>query len=569
MVGWSFHMDETRLLEFSAAGPGFPVTAEIPFVTPFLPENVKRVFHIPDTRDAETSDTMLGGLYWVTRDFLDGKFPGWEHAEWFKSLTLEPETSEFAKRNVVWQPSHKTYFLLNKSNKVTKRLALATRIGFPRFWGLWHFGRPARDVRNCGLPFRKMTLAMKWDPRVEQTVAMRLAKASLDEFGGTLIEAACGVGKTAIAIALAVSLRVKTLIVCPTRQLVTQMEEAIRKWTDDTTVGIGKIFGDWDPACDSMVVDLSDFVITTSASMSKFQWPASELAKFGTLVVDECHHIASKCLSVICPKVPCFNVIGLTATPDRRDGLQHALYWLLGPGSFRFQRIESVTGLSKTLTARQVTFASPKELIMMRTAAGTLNWANIMVQLSKDEMRNAAMTNYIVDELLRKEKRSKIVVLVLHRDHVSQLQHSLTTKIADDSIPVGILLGGVKDHHVASTKSTCRVIVATMTYLTEGFDDPELDTLVLGMPRGSTGGSLEQMIGRIERAFPGKLKPLIVDWVDPKIGPAKAMARARRKLYDAKSYIQESVVLSDTTSRDDEDNEPNTFVLRAKRPCPP
>jgi superfamily II DNA or RNA helicase len=64
-----------------------------------------------------------------------------------------------------------------------------------------------------------------------------------------------------------------------------------------------------------------------------------------------------------------------------------------------------------------------------------------------------------------------------------------------------------------SPEAESRVILATGSYIGEGFDDPRLDTLFLAMPI-SWKGTLQQYVGRLHRLHAGKKIVQVYDYVD-------------------------------------------------------
>jgi superfamily II DNA or RNA helicase len=82
----------------------------------------------------------------------------------------------------------------------------------------------------------------------------------------------------------------------------------------------------------------------------------------------------------------------------------------------------------------------------------------------------------------------------------------------------------------AKSKDT-RIVFATYSMLEEGYDDPLLDTLVLATPRSR----IQQTVGRIERTHEGKLRPLVLDFVDP-LALYENMWRKRLKFYRSRGF---------------------------------
>lgn len=83
-----------------------------------------------------------------------------------------------------------------------------------------------------------------------------------------------------------------------------------------------------------------------------------------------------------------------------------------------------------------------------------------------------------------------------------------------------------------------RVILATGSYIGEGFDDARLDTLFLAMPI-SWKGTLQQYVGRLHRLHDGTRVVQVYDYVDPNVPMLARMYERRLKGYDAIGYTVE------------------------------
>ena len=86
-----------------------------------------------------------------------------------------------------------------------------------------------------------------------------------------------------------------------------------------------------------------------------------------------------------------------------------------------------------------------------------------------------------------------------------------------------------------------RVILATGSYIGEGFDDPRLDTLFLTMPI-SWRGTLQQYVGRLHRIHEGKKVVQVYDYVDSSVPMLARMFERRLKGYAAIGYEMENAV---------------------------
>jgi len=90
----------------------------------------------------------------------------------------------------------------------------------------------------------------------------------------------------------------------------------------------------------------------------------------------------------------------------------------------------------------------------------------------------------------------------------------------------------------AVPESESRVILATGSYIGEGFDDARLDTLFLAMPI-SWKGTLQQYVGRLHRLHDNKRFVQVYDYVDDDVLMLARMYGRRLKGYAAIGYAIE------------------------------
>jgi superfamily II DNA or RNA helicase len=83
-----------------------------------------------------------------------------------------------------------------------------------------------------------------------------------------------------------------------------------------------------------------------------------------------------------------------------------------------------------------------------------------------------------------------------------------------------------------------RVIIATGSYIGEGFDDSRLDTLFLTMPI-SWKGTLQQYVGRLHRVHHGERVVKVFDYVDVHVPMLARMYEKRLRGYSAIGYAIE------------------------------
>jgi superfamily II DNA or RNA helicase len=434
------------------------------------------------------SVTALGGVYWVSKDSV---LNGDKWKEFALHVILEP-------RGVPgqWSPKIKCFYEHPSRKDI---------IGLPRFFGLSLFGKAQKDIRTLGHSITSKSADISL--RDLQIRAVRQTMAQLEDWGGAFIIADCGFGKTRIGISLATELKRKTLILCNREVLMLQWASVVTELQPDWKVS-------WLQGTDSFTKKSvkcsghsflgpsqeADVCIGSIDTLVEGTVPKDILQTFGLVIVDEAHHLAASTLVHALPLVSSRYIVALSATPDRRDGLEHAIYWLAGPVSFVYKRLPSITGIHGSVHIHKLVVQGCGQHEKMY-ANGQLAFAEMTTSLSVDIRRN----NYIRDAIRTiLPTRSKIIVVS------SLVAHCQTLRDAFADQTTAIMAGPTVEAAKAKAADT-KLVFATYSMLEEGYDDPDLDTLILATPRSR----VQQTVGRIERHKDGKLVPLVIDIVDP------------------------------------------------------
>ena len=201
------------------------------------------------------------------------------------------------------------------------------------------------------------------------------------------------------------------------------------------------------------------------------------VTEYGQVIVDECHHLSAYTFERVMKQVKAKYVVGLTATPTRKDGHQPIIFMQCGPIRFN-------------MSAREAAARSPFEHLVVPKTTGFRIAAessqptiqDIYAALVTDTTRNQQIVNDLTEAI-----RNGLTPLVLtnRTDHIERVALGLTG--LDNVI---ILKGGMgKKQRQALTAQlaaipddTPRIILATGSYIGEGFDDSRLDALFLTMP---------------------------------------------------------------------------------------
>jgi superfamily II DNA or RNA helicase len=253
------------------------------------------------------------------------------------------------------------------------------------------------------------------------------------------------------------------------------------------------------------------------------------VANYGHVIVDECHHVSAFTFERVMKEVKARFVLGLTATPLRRDGHHPIIFMQCGPIRHRGFKAPATAQVRHVVIARHTQVA---------VTQGTNRIQSLFGALAISESRNALIVADILASLA--DGRTPLV-LTERKDHLHRLADALKKTAAAEVI---VLSGGMgRRNRLAAldrldkpSDEHPRVVLATGRFIGEGFDDPRLDTLFLAMPI-SWRGTLEQYAGRLHRDNVGKHEVRIYDYVDANVPTLKRMFNKRLRGYQAMDYM--------------------------------
>ena len=208
-------------------------------------------------------------------------------------------------------------------------------------------------------------------------------------------------------------------------------------------------------------------------------------------------------------------MLGLSATPERKDGLSKVIYWFLGPQIVYIKRESDKPSI-------RFVFNDTENYIEQFNRLGKINNPTMITDLTIKKERN----QLIINTIKIYSPGRKILILSDRREHCEFIDAQLKLL----GISSGLYLGGMKtDQRALSVK--CDVIIGTYQASGEGFEVPELDTLILSTPKSD----VQQAVGRILRQK-NKNEPIVIDIVDS-FSIFKAQYYKRRKFYKSCGYL--------------------------------
>jgi superfamily II DNA or RNA helicase len=299
-----------------------------------------------------------------------------------------------------------------------------------------------------------------------------------------IMHAPTAFGKTVTAAAMIAQRGVNTLVLVHRRELLEQWRERLQSFLALDAREIGTIGGGKSKATGRIDVAMLQSVAPDGAR-------GELLRRYGQVIVDECHHVSADSFEAVLKAVHARYVLGLTATPVRRDSQQPVMFMLCGP---------------------------------IRHAA-----------------KSPASATQMIAAAVREQYRQgrNVLVLTERTDHLESLQQMLQDTVQPLFVLHGRLGRKARVAQLAALDAlagdTPRVVLATGRLVGEGFDHPALDTLVLTMPV-AWKGTLQQYAGRLHREHAGKTGVRVIDYVDGGHPVLQRMWEKRQRGYRAMGY---------------------------------
>jgi len=381
--------------------------------------------------------------------------------------------------------------------------------GFPRELKLGKGWDHIED--HTVLPERTFRYPCKFVPRDErQRVAVEETWSALQENRGTILDAQAGAGKTVFGAELIRRLGTPTVVLVHKDFLLRQWEREINKFMPKARVG--RLRRDRADSGESY-----DVVMATIQSVIRRDYGAEVFGSFGLLVGDEIHRHGAPEWGKGLARFPAMYRLGVSATLQRKDGLERLVYAGIGGIGHTMPRERPRTRLAVRKIDERV---DRKRYFQVWN--NKPNMAKLINCLAYNDKRTAVILKDIRGAV---ESGRKSLVLTDRLDHVAKM----VTALALSHVDVAKFVGGMKEHEQERALE-CQVVIATWPMAQEGLDVPAFDTLFLATPK-SGGTALEQGIGRIQREYVDKKEPLVVDYVDHYVPICQGMYRSRTKRY--------------------------------------
>jgi len=392
-------------------------------------------------------------------------------------LTIKPFTSGMPGTNA--QVSFPAY---RESNN---------KMYVPHYYGIEKFGMPKEykipEGDNIDLTFHG-----KLRDYQEPVVNIFLEHCKKEHCIGGLLELYCAWGKTSASLYIISALKKKTIVIVHKEFLMNQWIERINQFLPDARVG--KIQG---PVID---IEGKDIVIAMLQSLSMKDYPASTFDSFGFTIIDEVHHISSEVFSNCLFKLVTKNMLGLSATMNRKDGTTYVFKMFLGDVVFKAKREDTHDVIVRAIEY-QVDDDDFNEVKL--DFRGKPAYSTMISKLCEYNRRSEFILK-VLGDMLQENPAQQIMILAHNKNLLKYLHDAILHRNMGS---VGYYLGGMKEAALKQTESKT-IVIATYAMAAEALDIKTLTTLIMATPKTD----IEQSVGRILREKHSN--PVVVDIVD-------------------------------------------------------
>jgi len=432
-----------------------------------------------------------------------------------KVLTVKPYIPKVFMPNANSVPRYKVY------------METADWVYVPKHYGIEHYGPPAETTRDVAI-----TDAKYWEfrgqMRPNQTEVVNSFLKPEPHDG--IISLHTGGGKTVCALYIASQLRLPTLVIVHNSFLRDQWVDRVKTFLPHAR--IGRIQGE------TIEVAGYDVIIAMLQTLSMKDLDISTFKPLGLVIVDECHHIASEVFVQAIPKVTSKYMLGLSATPTRKDGLMFVANWCLGPLLYQSKNLDSEDS-SIQVEVYEYKNDDPVFNEIIYNKQGVMFTTLMVNKLAEHPGRTKWLTE-ILGDILDESPQRQVLVLTDRVQHTKDLLATLPEALREKSCILSQDVAASKRAEFCASKT---ILIATYAMCKEGFDVPTLNTLLMATPRPD----IDQIVGRILRVEKSArtIHPLILDIVDPQF---RRQFQERNSLYKKRCYTVTKMELPPTAS---------------------
>lgn len=426
------------------------------------------------------------------------------HAEQLrKTLTVKPYVPAVFVPNANAVPRYKVYAEVEDA------------FYLPKHYGIEQFGLPRATTRDVAQTDERY---WQFNGRIRDSQQEVVDSFLKPEPHDGILSLFTGGGKTVCALYIASVLRLPTLVIVHNSFLRDQWIERIKSFLPNAR--IGRIQGD---TCE---IDGFDVILAMLQTLSMKDIPISNFKPIGLVIVDECHHIASEVFSQALPKVTSKYMMGLSATPTRKDGLMFVGHWFLGPMLYQSHTADSQdTSIQVEVYEYENTDPLFNEIVYNKQG---VMFTTLMINKLAEEKQRTQWLADILHDVLEDSSQRQVLVLTDRIQHTKDIFAALSPALQEKSAILSTTVHASKRSEYCASRS---ILIATYAMCKEGFDVATLNTLLMATPRPD----VDQIVGRILRVEKSArtIHPLILDIVDPQF---RRQFQQRNTLYKKREY---------------------------------
>jgi superfamily II DNA or RNA helicase len=339
-----------------------------------------------------------------------------------------------------------------------------------------------------------------------------------------ILKAKPGSGKTQMGIAIIKRLRRRALWLCHTADLLNQSRDRALRYMDESLTGTiteGKV---------NVGVGVTFATVQTMANLDLTQYRDY----WDVVIVDECHRVSASASTFtryekVLNHLSARHKIGLSATPERSDGLIRATFSLIGGIAWEVPDSAVADRTMKAVIRKVGTEFDLDDDCL--NVDGTINYTKMLGSMAENRERNKLIARKIMEE-----KGHSCLILSDRLNQLEEIRAMLPYEMQEESVFINGKMQSKKakaerEQAIEDMRTgKMKYLFASYSLAKEGLDVPILDRLFLASPC-KYSAIVTQAVGRIRRTADGKETPVVIDFIDREIGFCEGAWRKRKSCY--------------------------------------